>query len=92
VLGQLRVRVLLRSCDGRMDALVFVLRALLLGLVFVHVYGDGEAFPECWVADACHCRCCCSCCYCCCCCCCVWAFSQCFVVLRLDVRRPVVVM
>jgi hypothetical protein len=28
-------------------------------LLLVHVYGDGEAFPESWVADAGHCCCCC---------------------------------
>ena len=61
VLGQLHVLHVELWIQG--DALVLVLRALLLSLVFVHVYGDGEAFPESWVADACH-FCCgsCSCC------------------------------
>lgn len=52
VLGQLHVLHVELWIQG--DALVLVLRALLLSLVFVHVYGDGEAFPESWVADACH--------------------------------------
>ena len=76
VLGQLHVLHVELWIQG--DALVLVLRALLLSLVFVHVYGDGEAFPESWVADACHCS---------------FIVSRvlCGIVLRLNVRRLVVV-
>ena len=34
---------------------VFVLRAEFLALLFVHVHGDGKAFPESGIADAGHC-------------------------------------
>ena len=36
-------------------ALVFVLRSEFLALLFVHVHGDGKAFPEGGIADASHC-------------------------------------
>ena len=48
---------MLQHREGRIDALILVLGSLLLGLLFVHVYGYGEALPESWVADACHVRC-----------------------------------
>jgi hypothetical protein len=45
------------ACIGGVNVRVFVLRSEFLALLLVHVYGDGKAFPESGIADACHFRC-----------------------------------
>jgi hypothetical protein len=42
-------------CIGGVNVRVFVLRSEFLALLFVHVHGDGKAFPESGIADAGHC-------------------------------------
>lgn len=41
-------------CIGGVNVRIFVLRSKFLALLFVHVHGDGKAFPEGGIADAGH--------------------------------------
>ena len=41
-------------CIGGVNVRIFVLRSKFLALLFVHVHGDGKAFPEGGIANAGH--------------------------------------